>query len=70
MSRTTLRRLAVLEAQQPPARPRRTFQFINKDNDDAAFAAWKAGLIVSGEAEEEDLFIHYRIITPSWQGSR
>ena len=61
MSRATLRRVTRLE-RQTTRRPARCFRSL--DLDDAAFEAWRAALLASGEASAEDIFIRRVVVDP------
>ncbi len=61
MTRSVKRRIERLEA----VRPERPFRaFTSLEQDDTAFGAWRHGLIASGEAHEDDLFIRHVFVSP------
>ena len=61
MNRSVKRRIERLEARKPE----RSFRaFTSLEQDEEAFEAWRSGLVASGEAHEDDMFIRHVFVSP------
>ena len=62
MTRAAMNRVRRLEA-LTPTRQRRGFTSMEQDR--TAFEAWKQTLIASGEAQEDDIFVQIKFVSPA-----